>query len=287
MNTEIATINPAPNTPVTTEGLDVWEARLTQAATIGNALCRTAFVPDHYRGKPEEAAAAILFGYAIGFNPTQALQSIAVIKGKPSLYARSMVALVLSRGHSITTVSKTDASVTVSGQRLGSTDVITETWDIARATKAGYTSNAKYKTDPQAMLYARAASDVCRQIAPDVLSGLTYSTEEMSLVDIPQPARTPQARPTTIRAAITKTPTPEMVVDTTTGEILDAEIVDDTPPMATKTQRHQIAATLGTTDPGEIAAALSASLGREISSGADLTAAEAEGIIESLGKVTA
>ena len=49
---------------------------------------------------------------------------------------------------------------------------------IERAKKAGYTSqNAKYGTDPQAMLYARAASILCRQMAPEVLKGLSTVEE--------------------------------------------------------------------------------------------------------------
>ena len=47
-------------------------------------------MPAHFRGKPNEAAAAILYGDEIGFTPTQALQNLYVINGKPALYARAM-----------------------------------------------------------------------------------------------------------------------------------------------------------------------------------------------------
>src|SRR5690606_934292 len=57
------------------------------------------------------------------------------------------------------------------------------TWTTARANTAGYTKNSKYQTDPAAMLYARAASDVCRQVAPDALAGLAYSAEELELTE--------------------------------------------------------------------------------------------------------
>ncbi len=165
--------------------LVAWAEGLAAAHRIGSALCQTAFVPASFRGKPEEAAAAILYGDEIGFTPTQALQNIYVISGKPSMYARSMVALVMHHGHEVWTVEKSPAKVTVAGRRRGSNHTTEETWTTARATKAGYTLNKKYVTDPEAMLYARAAADVCRQIAPDALAGLAFSVEEMELTSEP------------------------------------------------------------------------------------------------------
>ncbi len=163
--------------------LVAWAEGLAAAHRIGTALCQTTFVPAHFRGKPEEAAAAILYGDEIGFTPTQSLQNLYVIGGKPALYARAMVALVQAAGHAVWTVEKTDEAVTVAGIRRGTSQEVRETWTLARAQRAGYTNNKKYQTDPQAMLYARAASDVCRQVAADVLAGIGYSVEEMQLVE--------------------------------------------------------------------------------------------------------
>ncbi|WP_144245924.1 hypothetical protein [Dermabacter hominis] len=92
-----------------------------------------------------------------------------------------MVAIVLSKGHQIWTVEDTPESVTVAGRRRGSDRVEQITWTIDRAKSAGYTSNKNYQKDPHAMLYARAAGDVARRIAPDALLGLAYSAEELEL----------------------------------------------------------------------------------------------------------
>lgn len=190
--------------------LIAWADGLAAAHQIGSALCSTAFVPASFRGKPEEAAAAILYGDEIGLTPTQALQSVHVISGRPGLYARTMVALLLSKGHEVWTVEKSDAKVTVAGRRKGSTHVHEETWTAARAQKAGYTKNTKYNTDPQAMLYARAAADVCRQVAPDALSGLDYAVEELELVDTPTVTITrTEAPPTKARRKPVAAPEPE------------------------------------------------------------------------------
>lgn len=190
-----ATIEQATFTDPTGGRLVAWAEGLAAAHRIGAALCQTSFVPASFRGKPEEAAAAILYGDEIGFTPTQALQNIYVISGKPSMYARSMVALLMSHGHEVWTVEKTDAKVTVAGRRKGSSHTIEETWTTARAAKAGYTNNKKYQTDPQAMLYARAASDVCRQVAPDSLAGIAYTVEEMELDAPVATVRVSRAKP--------------------------------------------------------------------------------------------
>jgi hypothetical protein len=163
--------------------LMAWAEAASAAGTLGSALSKTSFVPKDFRGKPEECAAAILFGDEIGLSPMQSLQSIYVISGKPALYARAMLAIVLAAGHEVVTIHKTDKAVTVKGRRRGSDTWIEEQWTTERARRAGYTSNKRYELDPQSMLLARAMADVCRQIAPDALAGLSYSVEELELAE--------------------------------------------------------------------------------------------------------
>lgn len=169
---------------------------MTNAKALGDALASSELVPITYRGKPGNAAAAILYGAELGLNPVQSLQNIFVVHGTPAIYARTMVALVKRHGYVIETDSSTDDSVTVTGTAPdGRTQ--TSTWDIERATKAEYVpikldngewkknsngkllGNMKYITDPQAMLYAKAAAEVCRKLAPDVLLGMPALHEEL------------------------------------------------------------------------------------------------------------
>lgn len=176
MSTELATVSEAQVSIIRNAAQD-----LADAHKIGTALANTAFVPQHFKGKPEEAAAAILYGATIDMDPLTALQNIFVIGGKPALYARTMVAVVLSHGHKIWTEDERDGSVTVAGQRKGSDVVEHVTWTTDMAQSAGYTSNKKYQTDSRSMLYARASGDVARRIAPDALLGMAYSREELEL----------------------------------------------------------------------------------------------------------
>jgi hypothetical protein len=71
------------------------------------------------------------------------------------------------------TERETRESVTVAGHRRDDPEHVERvTWTLDRARAAGYANRGgKYDTDPQTMLYARAAGDVCRRIAADVLAG--------------------------------------------------------------------------------------------------------------------
>jgi hypothetical protein len=255
--------------------LVAWAEGLSAAHRIGSALCETAFAPQHFKGKPGDAAAAILFGDEIGFSPTQALRSIFVISGTPGLYAKAMVALVLSHGHEVWTDGSSDEQVTVCGRRAGTTHVEKVTWTTARARKAGYTSNKKYETDPQAMLYARAAADVCRRIAPDALAGISNVVEELEMEQEQRPART--ARRATVKAEVI-TPEPDLEPE--------AEPIASDP--ITKEQLTKLHVCLGKVGMGgeehrERALRMYAVVtGREVASSKDLTKHEAMRIIDRL-----
>lgn len=165
--------------------LQEWAAELSAAHALGTALCKTAFVPKDFQGNPEAAAAAILAGKSLGLDPMNALSNIFVVHGRPALYARTMVALVMAQGHEVIRTEASDTAVTVKARRKGQKEWQEFTWTIKRAQTAGYLTNAKYKTNPVEMLYAKAAAEACRVIAPDVLTGVAaYSVEEVELDDM-------------------------------------------------------------------------------------------------------
>lgn len=186
------------------------------AHQLAKAMVRTQMVPKRFFGKADDAAAAILYGAELGLNPIQSLQRVVPIHGMPSLEARTMVGLLKSRGHKIRTVEQSDTSVTVQGESPDG-EQASSTWTIERAIQAGYVpipsgdtslrrpsvdedwvtvtktwdgkakvsvvGNMKYITDPQTMLKAKAQAEVCRELAPDVLMGISYTREELESED--------------------------------------------------------------------------------------------------------
>jgi hypothetical protein len=69
-------------------------ATITEAMEFSKMLSESAMVPRAYQGKPQDIMVCVQWGYEIGLAPMQALQNIAVINGKPSVYGDAAMALV-------------------------------------------------------------------------------------------------------------------------------------------------------------------------------------------------
>ena len=69
-----------------------------QALEFSKYLASSEMVPKQYRGKPGDCLIAMQWGYEIGMKPLQALQSIAAINGKPSVYGDAGKAMLLAAG---------------------------------------------------------------------------------------------------------------------------------------------------------------------------------------------
>ena len=254
--------------------LIAWADAASAANSLARALATTAFVPATMRN-PGDATAAILMGDELGLTPLAALRSIYVVHGAPALYARTMVALAQSRGHQVWTETSSDQSVTVCGQRRGSTHVEKSTWTLARATKAGYTGNKKYASNPQEMLYSKAAAEVCRKIAADVLAAVPYTVEDIELAEPATVTVVREPGPRTVKRRAPEPVEPE----------LPEPVVEPEPEPATRTQvtRLNIAMKeLGIEDRESKLAWLSSHIGRRIESSNDLTRDEASRVIDTI-----
>ena len=69
---------------------------LDQAMEYAKLISESDLAPKDYRGKPGNVLIAMQFGAEVGLKPMQAIQNIAVINGRPSLWGDAMIALVQS-----------------------------------------------------------------------------------------------------------------------------------------------------------------------------------------------
>jgi hypothetical protein len=324
---------PALITPGSTPGtvaaaMDMLNAHMDlmdKAHHLAKVMTRTQMVPNIYRGKPDDAAAAILFGLELGLSPIQSLQNVIAVHGKPGIEARTMVALLAAKGYEVRTVKSTDVEVSVIGRAPDGREE-PSTWTIERADKAGYVAkkddkgewiknangkiagNTKYVTDPQAMLYAKAATEVCRKLAPHILLGMPYSREDLESEPDPEPIRVTSERVTpaeVIGDAAAQAgpvvqqwqpPAEEAAADASASEEsakpdtaqVDASAKASTEPvveMATAAEQRTLSAELerhGLKTPAAKRKWLSADTGREIASAKELTVEEAISIISRL-----
>lgn len=165
-----------------TPGVDlrVWAEQATAAAVYAEGVCSTTMAPAAYRGKPAEAAAAILAGAELGFSPMASLRAFDNIQGTPAPKAMTLRAVVQAAGHEVVIEESSNEQAVVSGRRKGTDQWQTSIWDVPRAQHlAQFKSNAMYKTNLAQMLCARATAEVCRWIASDAIMGMPYAAEEL------------------------------------------------------------------------------------------------------------
>jgi hypothetical protein len=165
------------------------------ARVFAEMVSKTDFVPKNYRNKPNDCLMAMTFGNEIGLGVMAALQNIAVINGKPSIYGD--VALALVKAHpsyeSIKEEFDPDAKrCTCTVKRKGDNPV-TGSFSMAEASHAGLLEKAgPWKTYPRRMLQMRARAWALRDAFPDVLNGIAVGEEAQ---DIPMENVTPKEKP--------------------------------------------------------------------------------------------
>ncbi|ORL93438.1 hypothetical protein A5N78_04700 [Prescottella equi] len=301
-NAEIAisqpTALPATPGPLSISGaLAEQVQQMSHAYTLAQSLCKTALVPQVFRGKPEDGAVAIMAGAKWGLDAVASLQNIFIVHGAPSTYARVMKAVVQANGHEIWTEAVEPNRVVVCGRRKDTDKIERSEWTADRARKAGYFSNRKYETELENMLYARATAEACRRTAPDCLLGMPYAREEM---EDARPVRATAQRMDGGESGIASSlglvpaaePTPVDVTDLQEAapepQELETEAATepvDAVPMITTAQLKKLHVVLGkegvTTDAAKYEW-LTSNLHREITSSKQVTRSEAAELIDYL-----
>ena len=266
--------------------LVAWAEAASAANSLAKALSTTSFVPKEMTNVGN-ATAAILAGDEVGLSPLAALRSIYVVHGTPAFYARTMVALALSHGHEIWTSESSDSKVTVQGRRKGTDNIESVTWTIQRAQKAGYTSNKKYSTNPQEMLYSKASAEVARKIAADVLAGMPYSVEDL---EMESSTTTTVQRPSVGKSKISraKKPEPQPEPEPDQESPLADELVQENGDVMTERTRGHLFALFtqkGADTREKQLKAIKAYAGVEPDSRGDLTETQAQQVIAGLERL--
>lgn len=187
--------------PAPTPGFSYIAAGLQERADYIARLAPSTILPTAYRGNAANAFVAAETGAALGLEPLQALASIAVINGRATLSSDLMAAVIRRAGHTLRIVENSPESVTATLIRADDTKFeFTVTWDKDKAVKAGlWGQRGPWSQYPTQMLRARAITEVARQGASEALMGIIYSPEDFG-------------------ATITDT-----------GEVIEAEVIDDAP----------------------------------------------------------
>lgn len=150
---------------------------------LSQRVSNTVFVPSALRGKNESVLACIMYGAELGLGPMQSLNSIHVIEGRTAMSPELMRAMVARHGHRIDVVENSNTVCEVKGVRADTGSTATVRWTMEDAKMAGLAGKNNWKTYPRAMLLARATSELCRIVFPDIIAGLSYTPEEVSSIE--------------------------------------------------------------------------------------------------------
>lgn len=170
---------------------------LSEAMQFSEVLSQSAMVPREYQGKPANVLVAVQWGMELGLAPMQALQNIAVINGKPSIYGDALLAMVRADHRCLGVKEYLDGETAVClitrSHNNGDFEEIERKFSVDDAKRAGlWGKQGPWKQYPQRMLQMRARSLAIRDGFPDVIKGL-ISVEEAQ--DMPAPMKPVQPQP--------------------------------------------------------------------------------------------
>lgn len=196
-----------------------------EAWRISTMLASSDLVPKDYKGKPENVCVAMQWGADIGLPGLQALQNIAVINGRPSIWGDAAKALVLVHPACEDIEERTEGegdmrTAICIAKRRGKTPSV-QRFSVADAKRAGlWNKSGPWQNYPDRMLQMRARGFALRDAFPDALKGLVLAEEAQDIpVDAPAtsdvtPQSTdfmPKAKPAALPADIPHEKVPETV----------------------------------------------------------------------------
>lgn len=151
---------------------------LDQAMQYAKLIADSDLAPKDYRGKPGNVLIAIQYGHEVGLKPLQAIQNIAVINGRPTIWGDAMIALV--QNHPLCEYIKEymkDQTAYCTVKRRGE-DEYTYEFSKEDARLAGLLTKPGVWTQyPDRMLQMRARGFALRDKFSDVLKGIALREE--------------------------------------------------------------------------------------------------------------
>lgn len=152
---------------------------------LANAIAKSGMAPRDM-ATAEKLTVAILHGLEIGIPPMMAINKIAVVNGRPTLWGDAVPALLLSKGFRIRETFYGDGD-----ERFAQCTVIrpdgeniTRNFSVGDARVAGlWAKPGPWKQYPDRMLQMRARGLASRDGAADVLSGIYIAEEGQDITE--------------------------------------------------------------------------------------------------------
>jgi len=194
-------------------------ANLTEAIQFSDLLASSSIVPKAYQGKPQDILVCVQWGYEMGLAPMQALQNIAVINGKPSVYGDAAMALVQASPvcEDVEEFFENEGSpnpIAVCIAKRKGRKPVTVKFSVEDAKRAGlWGKQGPWSAYPKRMMQMRARGFALRDAFPDVLKGMITAEEAQDYPDEAKPVQAKPANPLDL-VAPKRVEIPEQTTDT-------------------------------------------------------------------------
>lgn len=199
---------------------------LAQAKECAKIIASSGFCPKSFQGKPDDVLVALQMGSELGLKPMQALQNIAIINGRPSLYGDAMIAVCRQAAnfeYIHEEYDEKDNSYTCRAKRKGEPEVVQKFSEKdARAAKL-WGKPGPWTDYPKRMLQMRARGFALRDCFPDLLRGIVDQSEAGDYV-VSEPKNITPKKPIAKKPTVVESEAVEVEMEDI--PFLDAELED-------------------------------------------------------------
>jgi hypothetical protein len=160
-------------------------AKFEQAYRVARLFSASEFVPEAYRGKPENCFLALQMSTRLRVDPMMFMQRTYIVHGRPGMEATLVIALVNARGPFTGPIQWSvvgegmDKTCTAYATHKVTGEVCKAECSMRMAEAEGWIakSGSKWKTLPDMMLRYRSAAFLARLYAPECIMGLSTVDE--------------------------------------------------------------------------------------------------------------
>lgn len=165
------------------QGFSLTPKSLDEAIRVAEILSKSDIVPKDFKGNSGNILVAIQWGLELGLQPMQAMQNIAVINGRPSLWGDAVIGLVRGSPLCEYIIEEDDGHVARCRVKRRGEDEQFREFSTADAQAAGLSNKQGPWTQyPKRMRQMRARAFALRDVFPDVLRGMPVAEEEQDKV---------------------------------------------------------------------------------------------------------
>lgn len=203
---------------------------MDEAFRLAQAICHAGMAPKGM-DTPEKAMIAIMRGLEVGLTPMMALDKIAIVNGRPTIWGDGAMGLVRASGLAEYVKEyiegEGDSRVAVcAAKRRGEPEPIVRRFSVTDAKKAGlWGKSGPWQQFSERMLQMRARAFALRDGFADVLGGL-YLKEEIEDDTSRQETRQIEHQPEVIDGVFEEDAPVEMTISDEQRETLERKIAE-------------------------------------------------------------